>query len=294
VCSECGLAFWWADVFRPGGYLPAWSFEHAPHCRLRTLLTTAFRAATPWLFWKRLRLDHPVAAGRLLTFAGVMILLSHAIIAALAVWCAEAIRILRARFPGPHPSPRPVFQGLWPYRGRSPAMKGLMFDYWIGWAVAAMVIVPLMLLLLRQTMGRQQIRRQHVLRGAAYSLTPLPILCLVFVGAAAMRLGTGASGMLFRVGGRLGVDPWNPYLARIDRMVRPLLDRPWLAAVVAAVWLVVFWISFSKWYLRLPRPVTTTLVLLGAAWLVAMVVVGMWPGSRLLPVVSTWLMGRGP
>lgn len=96
-CSECGLAFEWANLLNSRLQDLPWLYEHAHHwLSPKTFAATAVRALIPWRFWAHVRLHHRVCARRLLLYVVLPLLLTYAasvIIGAVSssvVWIANA------------------------------------------------------------------------------------------------------------------------------------------------------------------------------------------------------------
>ena len=76
TCAECGLPFYWGEVLRPGLAAPRWCVEHrmGSFAVTRASLLTAGYVFVPAIFWRDLRLHHPVRPSRLIMFIAVLLL----------------------------------------------------------------------------------------------------------------------------------------------------------------------------------------------------------------------------
>jgi hypothetical protein len=78
-CSECGLAFDWANLLNSKLQDLPWLYEHAPHWwSPRTFAATAIRALVPWRFWAHVGLHHRICARRLLLYVVLPLILTYA------------------------------------------------------------------------------------------------------------------------------------------------------------------------------------------------------------------------
>jgi hypothetical protein len=294
LCSECGLKFAWVDVLRPDRHLPGWSFEHAASRALMRLPGTWLRAAlAPWLWW-RLRMGHAVVVWRVVAFAVVCLLGFHVACTVLAAWAALANQTMVARLPGAALDPVAGLGTLLldPYQPWPVGTRKSLVSYWAWWAVIGTLCIPTMFLVLGGTFARLRIRRAHLARAAAYSLAMLPCIALVFVAPSAVPRGWGTLGMLFSLRERTAVTRLYRASSWMDGVLNAVDSRPWMAVGAVMVWTGVFWYAYSRLYLKLPRPGSTTSMLLVAAWLLALVVAGLWPGSYLFAVIGTRLFGQ--
>jgi len=81
ICAECGLSFWWGEIFDPGRTAPTWCIEFAggerragPGRLVRAAASTALRSLIFWQFWGRLRMSHSVVGPRLLLYITLLAL----------------------------------------------------------------------------------------------------------------------------------------------------------------------------------------------------------------------------
>lgn len=66
TCSECGLVFEWRFLMRPELLGPSWFVETPrPSRGRRTAARTLLRLTRPDRFWREVRLEQPIAAGRI-------------------------------------------------------------------------------------------------------------------------------------------------------------------------------------------------------------------------------------
>lgn len=83
TCTECGLAFEWADVFDRTRKEPAWCVEHARRGIwpvTRAIVATFLRSWLPWRFWHRLQLHHHIRISRLALYFTVTFMLPMALL----------------------------------------------------------------------------------------------------------------------------------------------------------------------------------------------------------------------
>ncbi len=269
VCSECGLEILWAEVLSPNYAPPAWSYEHARRLGVVSLAATLGRALSPPVFWGSLRLTHPVVVPRLVALIVLVIVMGH--MAAAGAGAAAAYRVaanapplaMRVWLPGTGAQGRPRFVtrpapagpspwesairgAIWPYGAdrlwqlvpRSMVRRGaVVADAGIELLVFVAAIPP-GFLILGDTLRKCKVLKRHLLRGAAYSLTgPLLVWCAGSVVAAAG-----------------GFVPWR------------------LGFALGVGWLILYWMSFVKTYLRLTHAGWVTLAMLTIAGLLTTIV----------------------
>lgn len=89
ICSECGLAYQWAELLNDKFYRPRWNIEFVLRRRFfaLALLATAVCSFVPWFFWSKLRMSHEMKWKRLAvyllvlaTIAWLMYITSNAVI----------------------------------------------------------------------------------------------------------------------------------------------------------------------------------------------------------------------
>jgi hypothetical protein len=243
TCSECGLEFAWRDIFDDRLSGPPWSFEHGARWSWRRLATTSWNAGLGWM-WRDIRLEIPIVASRLVVLPLLVLLAFHLCVSLAAMVDAVAN------------SRNLAYQGievvainegipalLWPYGYDGTWVKGMAPLLVLGWVGMQWLFMPLMMLILGQTMRRVKVRRVHILRGACYSVMAavygavLAIVCTAVV-----------------------------YLSSaVFRVLAPIAGAPMgiTLALVPSVWLTLWWYRFIKLYLRLPRAGVVTAVMMG-------------------------------
>lgn len=252
VCSECGLTFDWCEIQNPNLRVPGWFLENKYLDPRRTWVTTVLRALVPWHFWTDVRLSFPIRRCRLVLHVLAIFLIAHLLIAASSAFVTyhEYAILLPYKARG-----EAIAVALYPYRSGwfmhttgdvLPMLKGP------GWAIVlAQALAPLGYFSLIKTMARVRVRPIHLLRGWAYTLTPL--------AAAAAILAA-----------------WAAVITALPRMVGRLLSLlpfPSMIATVSVVsvgWVIVHWYVFTRTYLRLPHAGWVTLAMLAIAGLLAL------------------------
>jgi hypothetical protein len=267
-CSECGLDVRWNELFRPDLVAPSWSFEHAQVRRARAWRVTAHNALRPRRLWKHIRLSAPIKPGRLLLFAVLLVLLTHAAIAlawgiVTAYWSWELARTLARTplWPGMRPPAAPVIpqwltDGLtaaaWPYFRSNAATEVIPRFGW--WLIVFGLVMPLPFVILADSFQRVKCRRLHLVRGAAMFC---PTVCAAAFGIAVLRMiemNTIAMG-----GGTIAAS-----------VARPLLIA--LVACVIAFYARWWWV-FTRDYLKLEHSLGVVAAMLVVSALLAAVLV---------------------
>lgn len=195
LCSECGLAFEWANAFNPDRERLKGFFEHTRGL-VRSFLAawrTWWWALLPWRFWKRVRLEHRIYPWHILAWP--LILMTPLKLIAAAALCFGFAIAFQTRPLGAVPPPGLNYIYLEAFiepiahvrLGGGGALIGVaLFDDLediippFGLPVlAGMLACPLALLVLPHTRAMARVRAAHVTRAWAYSLAPL-----VFLGIA--------------------------------------------------------------------------------------------------------------
>jgi hypothetical protein len=233
TCSECGLDFAWRDIFDDRLSGPSWSFEHGRRWSWRRLLATASRAAAPLGMWRGIRLELAIVPARLVLIPCLSLLLFHLAFILVAIVELFTDTSMIAFQPWPTILVREVIPTVaWPY-SEGPWFDGRIALLWFAWVGMQWAFMPLVMLILEETMRRVKVRRVHILRGACYSA---PAALAATVAAAATL----------------------PLLA--------LPVRPWVGLLIALIptaWLMIWWHRFIARYLRLPQAALITAVMMG-------------------------------
>lgn len=93
-CTECGLAFRWADLLHPGLSLPAWSVEGPARWRdaaRRLPAQLVVATVLPRLLHRQLRLEHRRRPGRLLAVVGLLAAAVLLLPSGLVVWAGVSV-----------------------------------------------------------------------------------------------------------------------------------------------------------------------------------------------------------
>ena len=210
ICSECGLDFAWRDLLNPALAFPPWSFEHWRRLSPFKWCATNRRTWNPFRFFRIMRIEFPVAAGRLVLSIIAVLFLTHLTIAAATAWRVYRTASVSTTWTPPtfingrvvpsRPTTtilpmRTVFQfysgaiadaAIWPYRpylllrsassvvGGAEPLAGL----WALFIATFALTIPPAFLVLGESFRRCRVRFVHLLRGLAYSL-PIPAACIL-------------------------------------------------------------------------------------------------------------------
>lgn len=282
VCPECGLGVRWVEVLRPQSVPPGWSVEHSPE-PVKAAARGLLRSVLPWRLWGnragRLHMALELVPGRLWAALGAVCVLMWLTAGLVNLWMSAAIEAT-------HPSTTildTVTTILHPERPVQSYGSGLVY-YRFAPMLVGLAALPAAFCLMPQTLARRRVRRLHLIRIQFYAIGPvIPFFVMVLVGRAFANAGAwgmlGQQQALAKWTGRLSV--WATYMD----------DRPYVWAVLLAIWMLVFWWLALERYLRLPAALlTATLVVLLTA-LLSVVIVGFWPGSPLLMEIDAFFRG---
>ena len=220
VCSECGLEFRWRELFRADELRVRGFYEHATGVALASAWRTWAWTLLPWMFWKKVRLEHPVRLRRMLLWLVVLLLPiqlfhgAHVVVARRAATIAgPAGGPVSVPFFGDDPTglvaqamepllafdENTVYQRLIAWsrmKSAGTATPGLYLERlftgvlpgWRAWPefglplVAVMIAMAGMILILPQTRARARVRLVHVARAAVYGLSWLVVPAALRVG----------------------------------------------------------------------------------------------------------------
>lgn len=255
VCSECGLELDWRTVMRPDLVRCRGLYEHAHRpWNLGWAWRTWSWTMRPWVFERRVKLEHRPRILRLLLWLPLLILPLHILVAlsrsigwiiwtqARGAWMAggpsngntqawDGWRHLALwTTPVGHLQDGPWAASNW-FEGWYISMKSSPLFLWVGLAI--MLSVPATLLLLTSTLKQSKVRPSHILRCTVYGLAWTPLIFLVTAVNALHTLFL----IIFLRGAGTGI--WTNSPITRDVFVRHAV--PWLIAVV--LWSMIWW-----WY----------------------------------------------
>ncbi len=292
VCSECGLQYEWRNVLNPMLTVPRWSFEHAKSRSLRAGARSVLMSLRPRRLWRSLQLQHPVQSRRLWILLVVACLGIHLTsVAGASLAAARNMSRARGMFalsPTSLPSNGDWLDvaGFWtrivvvPYYNPS---IGLYAKYggasqfaingWLWMTWAWMLLMPISLLLLPDTLRSARIQRRHLLRTGAYCTCAAAI---VTCGALAFRIWTidHAQSVYTRR------TRWGG-LSLIDSISMDLMRCDWLVIVVGGAMLCVCWWFAIGSYLRLSNRFGVVVILMLLSLLAAVALTGFLPGGAM-------------
>ncbi len=256
-CTECGLDFQWRLVMRPELQVPSWFVEFAEWRRIfRASILTGLMSAMPWIFWRRVRMEHPIRWARLLCTVSVLIfsaiILTHLASQDRSPIVAELLNLVLDQFDGQtfmgitlEPSfgvrlnTRALHQ-MWPYGIPSITQFLSTTDVVV---LLSGVLMPAMFLLLPVTLRQCRVRPSHVLRVMLY-VTPWIMLVSNPLMSVVARV---LNALNWKFGGSLPID--------LGWIVTTFDERLAIVVIPACgVWLLLGWGFACARYLRLPRP----------------------------------------
>ncbi len=93
TCTECGLAFQWAEVLVPGKFEPPWCVEYVKPLRRFgwAWVQTVARSGRPFLFWSTLKMSMSTRPKRLAAYAAMLLL--PILFAGISIQTVVAIRV---------------------------------------------------------------------------------------------------------------------------------------------------------------------------------------------------------
>lgn len=284
VCTECGLEFRWGDLLSLKLGRTSRFYEVAEWRLRRSFLITAWRALTPWSFWRWALMEYAVNWVRMALVVGCATFFAHA--------CASAFRALAIYALDENPI-------IWTFYSRWRGGGGSLWSGWDGWdrrvywaltmlwplgdgigfpgwtaftplsllAVLAAMFMPLTFLLLPDSLPKARVRRSHLVRIWAYGLIALPVVVsltdvVVWAGDRAWGLIVESDSMEYS----LGIYTF----AEI---------RWWILLGLVCLWLLAWWGVACRRYLRLPHSRAVAPVMLFV--------------SLLLSLVAIWACGLG-
>jgi len=183
TCSECGMAFEWANLLRADRQQLPWLFEHTRRPG-RGFLATLWCSLFPARFWSRVKMWHVPVKMRLWTFA---IVCGGGLSVAISLLLIALHLLVAVMFgKGGAGSSVPTWQVavvdslLYPFAveqwwGNGWVMQGIG----VNWSFIYVPILclwginlswPLMMLMLSESRRESRVKRVHVLRAWAYSM----------------------------------------------------------------------------------------------------------------------------
>ena len=139
-CSECGLEFAWREVLVDRERTNP---RHIEHCSRRAIPIAAIRTLLwcilPWVFWKRVKLQHEPRVGRMVLWLGAILLGAHFIAStavAVAMWRLDVRYWNQLGVPGP---PRPMLVKDRADLQQAGAQEVAKLELWFGVTKAEML-----------------------------------------------------------------------------------------------------------------------------------------------------------
>lgn len=286
ICPECGLTLEWREVVSPERRPPRWSYEHGPrglagiagpHALLRFVRTLA-GCLTAWRLWRELRMHHPIALLRL----AIVSILGAAVVAGLTLLLIGVLDGVRSpRYNGldtffdnvvePFTEPLDALPSM---AGHVGSVRMRIVDRWMlvsGWVL---VVAPVALVGLRQTVRGARVRVAHMVRIVAYGFVPVPLVLA----------GWGLSRDVVRTAAAVWPS-WIPgsgwITGRLWAMSEWLMEHrhwPWVAVVVCVYTVGWLWIAYWR-YLKLPHAFGVAVASVAVALLTGVALVALLPGG---------------
>lgn len=278
-CTECGLTFWWRDLLNPVYSVQQRFFEHAGRRLATSLLLTTWRALRPRRFWTWVRMEHIVRPARMAhgAWAGAVLVYLAAAAVVFVLCSAQLLVLWMAGYLNGVPSefaPWALKTALWPLRHDEYVPWSLMgrgpLHSWGVVSLVAVAAMPVVFLVLPDTLRQAKVRKIHLVRIGAYSLVGLP---LVMAAGTAVHLILQVLRWSFGWQARYDGGEW---LWDLDRAI--MGHGRFSALVLVCLWLALWWGRAASLYLRLPRPYACTAAVLAIAALLTLIVGFVIPG----------------
>jgi hypothetical protein len=267
-CSECGLELNWSELLSPIHLTPRWSFEHARTRLGRAFFGTVSRVLLPWRLTRSLRMHHAFRPWRLALLAGcaVVMLYMSAVLNALPIVLSDLIYSLQ------HPtnsyfSVDDAMRFLaWPYQNDVYNMYRLtnvieftvLLLLWAGVVTALFSVVPI-------TIRKHRVSPRHFVRMGAYCAIGILALCVIEQLICSL---SGANQLLY-----VGTGAW---WRAGDRL--PAQIGEWMQ-IASFFWMVVFWWSVFRFYMRLPHALVMSILLNLIGMMIGVILVLFLTGS---------------
>lgn len=234
-CPECGYPFQWAEMRPIANPWLSRVFEFTSKRIFRSFLFTVAQSLLAPRFFTRLTASHPLRKSRLAVYVLVLnlILIILQFNTPMALWAYYSLNST---------SPRVPLLQVFNYYAYSYLANAFLCPFIVfSWILYS----SLSIFLIRQTARKAKIKPWHMVRCAIYSASPMLPLSIIAL--------------------------WAMFL--IDSHDKMYVDM-WVIPIIAAflAWPMINLALAAKHYLRIPRPLFTTLTLqfifvLGAWWL---------------------------
>lgn len=232
TCSECGLTFTSCDIFSDRLVGPRWSFEHGQRFSIPRLLGTMWRMALVPGPWNRLRIVLTIVPMRLVMLMVVSAMIAHVSLGCFTLFLHATGVLWNARPINTITDAILVLVFPYAYLAEDAVAAGVLL---LGWFILEWALMPLLMLILRDTFQRVRVRRSHLLRGLCYSAVMVAALFAAALGGVALMLA---------------------------RPLTSISISPVLMIGLLELWFALWWYSFVKSYLRLPRAGVVVAVLM--------------------------------
>lgn len=255
TCSECGLAFEWANALRADRQRLPWLYEHARRWwSFGSVVRTLWMLLLPWRFWGRVRLHHGVVWRRLAVWIAFGLVGTTAL-GTVGALCVLALPMLAPATFGPDGWGSGTAEDM-SLAARSHFAWALPFkpdlDWYMGpgWAPLRWVVAPLvgstvagaaMVLACPSEWRRSKVRAAHLARVAAYALSPAVVVLACAIPVESVRatdwVGLGSSNPSGWSSIRALVlsDTWFDRLGIAFQIVLPVV------AIAGLSWQAVYW-----------------------------------------------------
>jgi hypothetical protein len=311
VCPECGLVMRWGALLAKDARRPEAFFETSRANPRKAFIETFRRAKNPYRFWQWVKMEYEFNWKRmlLLSFGGMLALHAMSTVAAVAV-CLVIFGIAMVNAPA-FTNQLPTVLETIQYSSK---VVGIPFlsdsrnwwyarsslvgpPVWILLGLLSISAMPAAFMLLPVTLSKAKVRTIHLVRVMCYSFIWLPMIWFIFTGPSVLNSTLDKNQwFLGRVytwgGGQVPQTPWQASFTYLmdkkDAIVGTFVDYEYAITIVVVLsWNVLWWWFAAKYYLRIPRPLLVSILLMILSTLAFMVlslpIFGLEALKRLFP-----------
>lgn len=256
VCSECGYAFEWSDVFNAHRLVLRGFFEHGKglwQSWLWAMRTLMWVLVPPW-FWGKVRLHHEPRVWRMVWWIPVWFGSVWSVVVALRL-VLVVMEMSRRGLGGAYAVAEVVNAVLEPLlvidvSSYQMSTQFYVYDSLLSWRpatfglIAQMLFFPVLLLILPETRKRAKVRAVHVVRATVYGQAWV-------IGIVLMYLASAVEDVIWGAGGR--VPMWGVWWA---------LEGPLPIIFALSGWIALWWLCVLAMGFKVKRALWTWLVLM--------------------------------
>ena len=310
VCSECGLKIRWGDFLAKDARRPEAFFETSRGHPRRAYTYTFKKAFNPYRFWNWVKMEYEFNWKRMLSLSFGGMLALHAVLtlaATLLCLLIHATAMLNA------PAFTTQFQRYMDSIANTAKVVGIPFagdsrnwwyagsplvgsPVWILMGLLSVAAMPGAFLLLPATLSKAKVRTAHLLRVTCYGCIWMPLVWFTLTAPSVLNSAIDTHlwylGRAYGGGGGNTPSSWQiafAYFMNTKELIVGTLVEYEYAITLALVfgWNVVWWWCAGRFYLKIPRPFSVSIVLMILSVLTLMVmslpIFGLEALNRLFP-----------